>query len=75
MILLNIQSKIYLEQGVKETNNDVIKNLVYIFRDRMKNILKEKKIRADIVEASISSHISDNFLELYKKTLIMNKFI
>ena len=41
----------------------------------MKNILKEKKIRPDIIEASISSHLSDNFLELYKKTLIMNKFI
>ena len=41
----------------------------------MKNILKEKKIRADIIEASISSHLNDNFLELYKKTLIMNKFI
>ncbi len=73
--LIEYSIKIYLEQGVKETNNDVIKNLVLFFRDRMKNILKEKKIRADIVEASISSHISDNFLELYKKTLIMNKFI
>ncbi len=41
----------------------------------MKNILKEKKIRTDIIEASISSHLSDDFLELYKKTLIMNKFI
>ena len=41
----------------------------------MKNILREKKIRADIIEASISSHLGDNFLELYKKTLIMNKFI
>ena len=33
------------------------------------------KIRTDIIEASISSHLSDDFLELYKKTLIMNKFI
>ena len=41
----------------------------------MKNILKDRKIRTDIVEASISSHLSDNFLELYKKTVIMNKFI
>ena len=41
----------------------------------MKNILREKKVRTDIIEASISSHFNDNFLELYKKTLIMNKFI
>ena len=37
----------------------------------MKNILKERKIRTDLIEASISSHLNDNFLELYKKTLIM----
>ena len=29
----------------------------------------------DIVEASVSSHLNDNFLELYKKTMIMKKFI
>ena len=41
----------------------------------MKNILKEKKIRTDIIEASVSSHLNDNFLELYKKSLIINRFI
>ena len=41
----------------------------------MKNILKEKKFRTDVIEASVSSHLNDNFLELYKKTAIMNKFI
>ena len=41
----------------------------------MKNILKDKKIRTDIIEASVSSHVNDDFLELYKKTLVMNKFI
>ena len=41
----------------------------------MKNILKEKKIRPDIIEASVSSHLNDDFLELYKKTIVMNKFI
>ena len=41
----------------------------------MKNVLKEKKIKTDVIEASISSHFNDNFLELYKKALIMNRFI
>ena len=67
--------KIYLDQGVKQENNEVTKDLMKFFRERMKNILKDRKIRTDIVEASISSHLSDNFLELYKKTVIMNKFI
>ena len=41
----------------------------------MRNILKEKKIKADIIEASISSHIGDNYLDLFKKSVIMNKQI
>ena len=41
----------------------------------MKNILKEKKIKTDIIEASISSHVGDNYLDLYKKSLLMNKYI
>ena len=41
----------------------------------MKNILKERKVRADIIEASVSSHLNDNFLELFKKTITIKKFI
>ena len=73
--LIDYSTKIYLDQGVKQLNNVAGKDLLIFFRERMKNILKERKIRTDIVQASISSHFSDNFLELYKKTLIMNKFI
>ncbi len=73
--LIDNSIKIYLEQGVKELNSEVSKDLLVFFRERMKNILKERKIRTDLIEASISSHLNDNFLELYKKTLIMKKFI
>ena len=73
--LMEHSIKSYLDQGVKETNTNVIKDLIIFFRDRMKNILKEKKFRTDVIEASVSSHLNDNFLELYKKTVIMNKFI
>ena len=73
--LIENSTKIYLDQGVKQINNEVNKDLLKFLRDRMKNILKEKKIRPDIIEASVSSHLNDNFLELYKKTLIMKKFI
>ena len=40
---------------------------------KLRNILKEKKIKPDIIEAAISSHIGDNYLDLYKKSLVMNK--
>ena len=32
-------------------------------------------IKTDVIEASISSHIGDNFLDLYKKSLLMNKYL
>ncbi len=73
--LIDYFIRIYLEQGVEEKNKHLKKELVSFLRERMKNIFKEKRIRTDIIEASISSHSNDNFLELYKKTLIMNKFI
>ena len=73
--LIDYFIKIYLEQGVKEKNTQSKKELINFLRERMKNILKEKRIRTDIIEASISSHNNDNFLELYKKTIKMKKFI
>ena len=39
-------------------------------------ILKEiKNVKGDIIEASISSHSGDNYLDLYKKNILMNKYI
>ena len=73
--LIDYLIRIYTEQGVKQSNKDVSKDLIKFFRERMKNILKDRKIRNDIIEASVSSHINDDFLELYKKTWVMNKFI
>ena len=40
----------------------------------MRNVLKLKNIKTDIIEASISSHAGDNFLALYIKTILMNKY-
>ena len=73
--LIDYLIRIYTEQGVQQSNKDVSKDLIKFFRERMKNILKDRKIRNDIIEASVSSHINDDFLELYKKTWVMNKFI
>ena len=41
----------------------------------MRNILKEKNIKNDIIEASISSHTGDNYLDLLKKSVLMNRYI
>ena len=44
-------------------------------RERLKNLLREKKIRSDIIEAVDSSNSSNDFLALYKKCSIINKNI
>ena len=40
----------------------------------MRNVLKLKNIKTDIIEASVSSHVGDNFLALYTKTILMNRY-
>ncbi len=73
--LINHSIKLFEEQGVEIKNTMTEKEVLNFFKERMKNILKEKKIKTDIIEASISSHNGDNYLDLYKKNLLMNKFI
>ena len=67
--------RIYEDQGVKIENEKAKQEINYFFKERMRNILKQKNIKIDIIEASISSHAGDNFLDLYKKTILMNKNI
>ena len=43
--------------------------------DRLKYYMKEKKIRADITEASISSYGIDHMNKIYKKALTLNNLI
>jgi glycyl-tRNA synthetase beta chain len=71
--LVSYAIRLYVDQGVKIENNQVEKEILDFLKERMRNILKEKKIKPDIVEAAISSHVGDNYLVLYKKSIVMNK--
>jgi len=73
--LINYSIVIYKEQNVKFINNSISKEVLIFLRERFKNLLKEKKIRNDIIEAVGASHTSNDFLILYKKCLIINKNI
>jgi len=73
--LINYSIVLYADQGFKFSNQTTSINLVSFIRARAKNYLKEKKIRYDIIEAAIASHHSDNFVALYKKSLILNKYL
>ena len=73
--LISYNMKLFKEQGVKEINESTENELIIFLKERMKNILKDKNIKNDIIEASISSNVSDNYFELYKKNTLMNKYI
>lgn len=73
--LINYSTVLYHEQKLEFSNNLVVKDVLIFLRERFKNLLKDKKIRNDIIEAVASSHTGDDFLRLYKKCLIFNKNI
>ena len=73
--LINYSIVLYEEQNVKFVNKSVTKEILIFLRERFKNLLKDKNIRNDIIEAVDSSHSGHDFLILYKKCLIINKNI
>ncbi|MDC0477216.1 glycine--tRNA ligase subunit beta [Pelagibacteraceae bacterium] len=72
--LIGYSMRLYEEQGVEIKNDKTEQQVLDFIKKRMRNILKLKNIKPDIIEASISSHAGDNFLDLYKKTLLINKY-
>ena len=73
--IISYNIKLLEEQGVKKINENSENEILNFLKERMKNILKDKNIKNDIIEASISSYFSDNYFELYKKNTLMNKYI
>ena len=59
---------------MKIENNSVEKEILDFLKERMRNILKRKN-QKDIIEASLSTHIGDNYYDLYRKNLLMQKHI
>ncbi len=72
--LISYAIRLYQEQGVKIINEKTEQEVLEFIKERMRNVLKLKNIKTDIIEASISSHAGDNFLALYAKTILMNKY-
>ncbi len=72
--LISYSIRLYQEQGVEIKNEKTEQQVLEFIKERMRNVLKLKNIKTDVIEASISSHAGDNFLALYTKTLLMNKY-
>ena len=73
--LINYSIITYEEQDVRFSNNSIVKDVLFFLKERFKNLLKEKRIRNDIIEAVDAAHVGNDFLELYKKSVIINKNI
>ena len=73
--LINYSSLIYNEQNLKFDSKKINQELSAFFVERLKNFMKEKDIRADIIESTTSFYGIDNLLKIYKKALTLNKLI
>ena len=56
--LINYSIVIYKEQNIEFSNDFITRDILIFLRERFKNLLKDKKIRNDIIEAVDSSNIS-----------------
>ena len=73
--LINYSSNLYQEQGFDLSNKTLHKDLTSFLIERLKNYMREKNIRSDIIEASINSYGINNMVKGYNKALILNKLI
>jgi glycyl-tRNA synthetase beta chain len=73
--LFNYSSMLYKEQNFGFDTKLLQKDLGEFILERLKNYLKEKKIRNDIIESSTSTFSIDDLLKILKKSIALNKNI
>ena len=73
--LLSYSSSLYQDQGYNLNNQNLQKELHNFLKDRFRYYMKEKKIRIDIIEATISSFSLNNLFSSYEKANRLNNII
>ncbi len=73
--LLIYSSSLFQNQGFNLINKNLLKELNDFLKDRFKYYLKEKEIRYDIIEATISSLSLNKLFSSYEKARCLNKTI
>jgi len=73
--LLNYSSSLYQDQGHSFSNQNLQKELYIFLKDRFKYFMKEKQIRFDIIDASISSLSINKLFSSFKRAKTLNKII
>jgi len=72
---INYSCTLYKEQGIEFDTKLLQKDLSEFILERLKNYLKEKQIRNDIIESSTNISNIDEILKVFKKSLALNKNI
>ena len=72
---LNYSSKLYFDQGFSFSSKELQKELNNFLRERFRFYLKEKQIRLDIIDATISSFSLNKIFSLFEKAKCLNKHI
>ena len=73
--LINYSCILYNQQNFEFDKKILQKDLTEFILERLKNYLKEKQIRNDIIESSVHSANIDELSKIYKKSLALNKNI
>ena len=73
--LINYSINLYKEQNYSFDSKLINNELGDFILDRLKNYLKEKNIRSDIIECSTNSYGIDDLLKIFNKSLNLNKNI
>ena len=73
--LFNYSSSLYNDQGCNILNKNLHKELYEFIKDRFRFYLKNKEIRYDIIEASLSSFSLNKLFSSFQKAKSLNKII
>ena len=73
--LINYSCLLYKEQSFEFDSKLLQKDLSEFILERLKNYLKEKQIRHDIIESSKNISNVDEILKIFKKSVALNKNI
>jgi glycyl-tRNA synthetase beta chain len=73
--LISYSTSLHKDQGFIFSNDSSQKELSDFLMDRLKYYMKEKKIRPEIIEASIKAHGLDHMNKIYKKASTLSGLI
>ena len=73
--IINYSFSLFSEQDVNFDIKLAQQDLCRFISDRLRFYMKEKNIRPDIIECSMSSYNTDQIYKIYNKAFILNKLI